>query len=120
LDWLAVLALQRVSKFNLEFPQELLVLVQSRLTGLAFYNSKSESDRCRFHAILTGAQLVARGKKPSFKSIAKKMNVPTSTVSRWAASKDWDWTIRKFSELFDEEGRLRSRINDLTNELHEK
>jgi hypothetical protein len=108
-NWLISCMLDALSWNNdLCIPRDLIVLIRERLGGSnPEYEQASHAHEMRWAAITIGGQLQARGKKPSFRMLARILNVAPSTVKRWFPKGDFAEEIERVSGWFDEDGKPR-------------
>jgi hypothetical protein len=108
-DWIINCALDALS-WNDEpsIPRDLIVLIRERLGGSnPEYEKASRTHEMRWSAIIFGAQLMATGQKPSFRSLAKIMRVAPSTVKRWFPKGEFEEEIKTVATWFDKSGELK-------------
>jgi hypothetical protein len=108
-DWLIGCMLDALSWNNdLHIPRDLIVLVRERLSGSnPEYEQAARAAAMRSNAILLAGQLLAQGVKPSFRLLARLLEVAPSTVKRWFPDGDFEKQVLRASELFDEKGEVR-------------
>lgn len=108
-DWIINCALDALSwNDELYIPRDLIVLIRERLGGSnPEYEKASRTHQMRWNAIFIGGHLMARGQKPSFRSLGKMMRVAPSTVKRWFPNGEFEEEIRTVAGWFDESGELK-------------
>lgn len=92
---------------DLHIPRDLIVLIRERLGGSnPEYEQASDAHQQRRAAIIIGGQLKAKGIKPSFRMLAKFLDVSPSTVMRWFPDGDFEEEIERVATWFDENGQM--------------
>lgn len=114
-NWLVACMLDALSwNDDLYIPRDLIVLIRERLGGSnPEYEQASDAHQKRWSAIIIGGQLKAQGRKPSFRMLAKFLNVSPTTVMRWFPDGDFEKEIERVANWFDEKGQMRS-LNTVT------
>ncbi len=109
INWLIACMLDALSwNDELHIPRDLIVLIRGRLSGSnPEYEQASRAHQRRGDAISIGGQLLARGIKPSFRMLAKALDVAPSTVKRWFPNGEFMQEVERRSAWFDEHGELR-------------
>ena len=108
-NWLIACMLDALSwNDDLYIPRDLIVLIRERLGGSnPEYEQASNAYEKRWAAITIGAQLKAQGMKPSFRVLARILQVSPSTVMRWFPDGDFEEEIERVARWFDEDGQVR-------------
>jgi hypothetical protein len=111
-DWLIGCMLDALSWTDtLYIPRDLIVLARERLCGSnPEYEQAARARYLRNQAIFCGAWLKARGKEPSYRTIARYLSVAPTTVMRWFQDTDFAAEVEKLVEFYDENGRFRREI----------
>ena len=113
IDWLINCALDSLSwNDQLEIPRDLIVLIRERLGGPnSEYEEGSRTHERKSSAAMFAGQLVAMGRKPSIRQLARAMSVAPSTVKRWFGPGELEREIEIYRHWFDEDGKF---ITDTT------
>lgn len=109
IDWFITCSLDAMSwNDELEIPRDLIVLIRERLTGSHPEYEKSErAYQNKKSAALIAGQLVAQGKKPTFRIIGECLDVSPSTVMRWFKPGEFEKEIAIYATWFDKNGKFR-------------
>jgi hypothetical protein len=110
MDWLISLMLDALSwNDTLHIPRDLIVLIRERLGGSnPYYEQAARTHVMRNNALMIGGQMLARGLQPSFRSIAKLLEISPSTVKRWFDDRDFEKEVQDYAEFFNCDGTRRS------------
>lgn len=121
-DWLIGCMLDALSwNDQLHIPRDLIVLVRERLGGSnPEYEQGSAAHQKRWAAMIIGGQLKAQGIEPSFRMIAKALDVSPTTVMRWFPNGEFEDEISKVSTWFDENGQMHALKDPAGNPLQTK
>lgn len=121
INWLTACMLDALSwNDDLYIPRDLIVLIRERLGGSnPEYEKASHANEMRWAAITIGAQLQASGIKPSFRTLARILNVAPSTVKRWFPNNDFAHEVERLLGWFDKDGKPQP-IGELGGPLRRK
>ena len=108
-NWLIACMLDALSwNDDLYIPRDLIVLIRERLGGSNLeYEQASAAHEKRWSAIIIGGQLKAQGVDPSFRMLAKILQVSPTTVMRWFPDGEFEEEIARVSTWFDQNGQPR-------------
>lgn len=110
IDWLICTMLDSESWNNtLQLNRDLAFLIKCRLQGGTNYFEQTLEIRTNSsNAAMFGGRLKAMGVMPSFRKIAKLMNVQPSTVKRWFSSEaEFHAACEPYAHWFDNKGKLK-------------
>jgi hypothetical protein len=109
ITWLTLVMLDALSwNDHLYIPRDLIVLIREQLGGPnSEYQRQISASHGRSNAILVGAQMIAKGIKPSFRLVADVLRVHPTTVLRWFPQGDFLKQVESFAHFFDANGEMR-------------
>jgi DNA-binding transcriptional regulator YhcF (GntR family) len=113
IDWIINCALDGLSwNDHLEIPRDLIVLIRERLGGpKSEYEEGSRTHELKSSAAMHAGQLVAMGRKPSIRALARAMRVAPSTVQRWFKPGELEREIEVYRHWFDKDGEFITIID---------
>jgi hypothetical protein len=90
---------------ELEISRDLIVLIKHQLRAFTSKFEEEEETRGKRHsATIVACQLIAAGKKPTFRNIAKAIGVNATTVMRWFPDGDFGTDL---NQLYQDIMKLR-------------